>query len=279
MLKRILSFIGWSIASFFFVIALVGLTTQTTRIISILAMIWGLICLPPLYHHLTGRYGWKRNVVGRLVAFFIAPILIVPAISSSPQVQTPPPVSVKAVEAKPPTIESPKPSPVSTPAASKSEPVAESEPTAKEASTLVESDLSPKSRSIKTEALTASIIKLTFTIEADGLRDDGSKNYKPAIQAQVNVRDPNGDYFLVIKDANRAYHYYQVEQYFLGTYIDKVSLAILPDEDLDLAIHQTYEITLIKYWGNDLTNDKKALPRQSVVLEQRVIKGDPLVKY
>jgi hypothetical protein len=115
MLKRILSFIGWSIASFFFLIALVGLITQTSRIISILSIVWGLIFLPPLYHYLTGRYGWKRNVVGRLAAFFIAPILIIPAIPSSPQAQTPPPLSAKsAVEssvAKPVAVESPKPLP------------------------------------------------------------------------------------------------------------------------------------------------------------------------
>jgi hypothetical protein len=138
MLKRILppSFICWSIASFFFVIALFGLT-QPTRIASIIVMTWGLIFLPPLYHRLTARYGWKRNVIGRLAAFFIAPILIVPALSEVPQAQTPSRVSVIADEAltasTPIAIESPKsspspiPSPISTPAFSEPETVADSE--------------------------------------------------------------------------------------------------------------------------------------------------------
>jgi hypothetical protein len=88
MLKRILSFIGWSLSAFLFLIGFVGLT-QPNSSIAIALIIWGFIFLPPLYRF-TWRYGRKWNIVGRLLAFILAPIFSTPSVPPKQVLNTPP---------------------------------------------------------------------------------------------------------------------------------------------------------------------------------------------
>jgi hypothetical protein len=102
MVKRLLYLFSWAIASCFFFMALMGFVASIPSMFLIMA-IWGLVFLPPLYRRLTGRYGWKRNVAGRLVAFFVTPILIISAMPPAPHARVPAEQSFTKTFAVPPS--------------------------------------------------------------------------------------------------------------------------------------------------------------------------------
>lgn len=81
-IQKAMNFIGWSISSFFLFTGFVGLFS-TQIAIAILVIIWGLIFFPPLYQRITKSYGLKKNIIGRIIIFFISPIFISPWIPIS----------------------------------------------------------------------------------------------------------------------------------------------------------------------------------------------------
>jgi hypothetical protein len=99
MWRKILSFFGWLGAAFFLLIGFVGLTQTSAIAFSII--IWGLIFLPPLYR-ITSRYGWKWNIGGRAIAFFLS--VIIAGLSTPPQQSIQPTPTATASRGAAPTI-------------------------------------------------------------------------------------------------------------------------------------------------------------------------------
>ncbi|NJL64534.1 MAG: excalibur calcium-binding domain-containing protein [Methylacidiphilales bacterium] len=94
-MKRLLSFLGWAWVAFCF-IGVMGLISKGEVVTAIMALLWGLIFLPPLWR-LTSRYGLAKNVIGRIILFVMVPVIF----PSPPQNQ-----SVKPVEQVPQAITS-----------------------------------------------------------------------------------------------------------------------------------------------------------------------------
>ncbi len=97
LIQKILNFIGWSISSFFLLTGFVGLFLPD-RVAAIFIIVWGLIFLPPFYYRMTKRYGWKKNILWRIVIFFVLPIFITPWLPPSQhQASNPEKTSIQAV--------------------------------------------------------------------------------------------------------------------------------------------------------------------------------------
>jgi Excalibur calcium-binding domain len=117
MLKRILSFIAWGIAAFFVVIALTfAASSQFTNALCIL--LWALIFVPPFYK-LTARFGKIWNIVGRLIVFLFAPVILFSP-TPQPEAVKPPgistqPVVVSSTPLPTPSPQNPTPEPSPTP--------------------------------------------------------------------------------------------------------------------------------------------------------------------
>jgi hypothetical protein len=86
MLKRIFSFAGWSITSLLFCIGFVGVS-QPGAALALVFWVWGLIFCPWVYRRWTGRFGWKRNFLARVVVFVVSPLLVAPFVGSAQTAQ------------------------------------------------------------------------------------------------------------------------------------------------------------------------------------------------
>lgn len=140
LLRRVLSFIGWSIAVFFFLIGVFGFTTNPA--IATTFLIWGLIFLPPLYR-LTNRYGLGWNIGGRAIAFFLS--IVIAGFSAPPQqavrptAQPTPSASISTATPNPMPLETIKPAPAVNESPVAPKPVIKPEPT------VIENPAAPKS--------------------------------------------------------------------------------------------------------------------------------------
>jgi hypothetical protein len=98
-----------------------GFMKPSTYGVAFIVIIWGLVFFPPLYR-VTQKYGWKRNLSGRLLGFFISPILFSPMIPQQKQVANQGSSSASDTKASPSpspvAIPSPKASPVPSPSPS-----------------------------------------------------------------------------------------------------------------------------------------------------------------
>jgi hypothetical protein len=76
MSRRFMVFIGWGLSSFCFLLAFVYLfsTPGAGKLISLSIAGWGLIFLPPLWDK-TIKYGLPTNIISRLIAFVVLPII------------------------------------------------------------------------------------------------------------------------------------------------------------------------------------------------------------
>ena len=103
LLKKALTFLGWSWFGFFGLVGLVGLFTSGLSGLGVFFL--ALIFLPPLWKT-TSRFNWRQNLLGRVAVFIFALFLIV--VGAPTQTQ-----SSKVVPA--PILKTPQPTPSSQP--------------------------------------------------------------------------------------------------------------------------------------------------------------------
>ncbi|MEX0272148.1 hypothetical protein AB3R30_23775 [Leptolyngbyaceae cyanobacterium UHCC 1019] len=82
LLKKALTFLGWSWFGFFGLVGLVGLFTSGLSGLGILFL--ALIFLPPLWK-ITSRFNWWQNLLGRVAVFIFALLLLVMGVPTQTQ--------------------------------------------------------------------------------------------------------------------------------------------------------------------------------------------------
>ena len=117
--RKVLTFFGWSWAGFFGLFGLAGLFYSVG--IGLGFLVWGLIFLPPLWK-LTSRFGWQKNLAGRLFLLILPLFLITIGAPSSNQSARVTPSPTPAVSSQPKTASSPLPSPSLSPKAIEEKP-------------------------------------------------------------------------------------------------------------------------------------------------------------
>ncbi len=102
--RKILKFICWCISSLFLFVGCNLCLFNPNKFIGIIYIALSLIFLPPLYSQLTNRYGLKRNIVGRIIIFFLLSVST-PAPQQASKTQT----TSTQVVVQTPKAETPKP--------------------------------------------------------------------------------------------------------------------------------------------------------------------------
>jgi len=125
MVKFILKFLGWSVSSLFFLVAIVNFPRIPYS--SIAFILWGAIACPPIWK-LTKRYGNTWNIIGRLLVFMLSIII---AAQSADSVNT---VAANRESPSAPSSPSEKPS-YDTPSEVEETPEQDTEPEASEPET------------------------------------------------------------------------------------------------------------------------------------------------
>ena len=102
--RKTLKFIGWCLSSLFLSYGL----ANPTKFICIAYIALSLTFLPPLYSQLTNRYGLKRNIIGRIIIFFLSLSLLNFPQQESQQASKPQATSTQIV-VQTPKAKTPKP--------------------------------------------------------------------------------------------------------------------------------------------------------------------------
>jgi hypothetical protein len=74
-MNRVLSFICLGLAVYFFLLAVYSIAIGEIKF-TFVYILWGLIFLPQIFQ-LTSRYGLAKNLIVRIIAFFLAPVFFV----------------------------------------------------------------------------------------------------------------------------------------------------------------------------------------------------------
>jgi Domain of Unknown Function with PDB structure (DUF3862) len=91
MLKSVAVFFSWVLFSLF---VAVGIASMFSRpLFAFVMFIWGLLVFPPLYK-ITAKFGRGWNIAGRLIPFFISPIIASSEVEKSPSPKPSPTVEV-----------------------------------------------------------------------------------------------------------------------------------------------------------------------------------------
>ena len=130
LLKKALTFLGWSWFGFFGLFGLVGLFSSGVSGLGVLFL--ALIFLPPVWK-ITSRFSWQHNLLGRVAVFIFALLLLVMGVPTQTQ-------SVKVAPA--PVLKTLQPSPTPTPS-SQPQPAITSSPSPSLAPPIVEKTPEP----------------------------------------------------------------------------------------------------------------------------------------